>query len=117
MTVSHSFRESKLLEGVAGLFLLHGDVVGTTLNWVVLLSLLVEGDFTDDSGSELREDLRDAISNIGSASVGELLNFFMDVAGSFHLGIGELFDTLGITGMAWVDKSLLLHFNHEDSVL
>ena len=40
-------------------------VVRTTLDLVVLLSLFIESNFRHDSGSKLRENLRDTISDVG----------------------------------------------------
>lgn len=55
MAVSHALWEAKFLKYVARLLPLHRNRV-VALDWIVLLSLLVEGDFTHDSRSELREN-------------------------------------------------------------
>jgi hypothetical protein len=86
------------------------------LNWVVLLSLFVQSDLRNDSGSQLREYFGDAFSNIFTTFVGELKDLFLDALGFVDLSISEFLDALGVTSDAWVDESLLLHLDHERSM-
>ena len=68
MSIGHSWWETEFLKNIGGCFSLHGNGV-VALNWIVLLSLLVEGNFTYDSRSELGKNLGDTLSNVLTASV------------------------------------------------
>jgi hypothetical protein len=41
----------------------------------------------------------------------------LDVLSFVDLGISKFLDALGVTSHAWVDESLLLHLDHESSML
>ena len=116
MSIGHSWWETELLEHVGRSFSLHSNRI-VTLNWIILLSFLIKGDFTHDSGSELGKNFGDTLSDVLTASIRELLDLIRDSLGSFVLVVSKFLNGHDITVWASVYESRLLHFNHVESVL
>lgn len=116
MSVCHALREPKLFKDIIGGFPLHHDGI-RALNWVALLSFFIESNLTGNSYSELTYDFRNTFENVVTGAFRVINNGLSDHLSAVSLALGKRNYILGVTGFARINKTELLHGEHQRTVL
>lgn len=103
MTVSHAWWEFKLLEGIVWLLALHTHSVGR-LDWVVLRTLLIEGNFSNNAATKTIKLLLNTVIDVLTRFLGDVLDFFFASESLGFLSGGKRGESLDFTSLANIDE-------------
>ena len=111
MAIGHAIWETELFKDTAWSLSFGGYGIWT-LNWIVLLSFLIESNLTNDSSSELTDDFGNTFSDSDSGFIRDEFNILANLLCFDKLTISKFFNRIGFWICASVNKSLLFHLNH-----
>lgn len=115
MTIGHTFREAKLVQGIVASISLH-IYSCAALQGIVSLSALIKGNFTHNLGSELCEHMSNALADVLSRLVRDGLDLLGALLSHGLLNGGKIVQAFRLTIFAFIDKPQRLHFNHDSSM-
>jgi hypothetical protein len=114
MAISHSGGEAKFVKCISGLFALHSSGI-TALNRVVTFTLLVKGNFGDNTVAKLRKNFLSALVDVIVSLDRLSLDLLLNLSALIRLSLGKVSYCLDVT-TADINEPKMLHLNHESAM-